>query len=81
MNFVNAVKLLATSIDYNLTDSVAGVTGKGGEDIKDAIEEASLVVQKALDFDTNKVKVDLLAGKLKKYKKPVKEVNVKMRGI
>ena len=72
MNLINAVKLLATNVDYDIIHI---------PEHRDAIEEASLVVQKALDFDTNKVKIDLLAGRLKKYKKPTREVQAKFREV
>lgn len=76
MNLANAIKLLATNVDYDLSNWSCDYS-----EVDDLLEEASLVVQAAFDFDTNKVKTELLAGKLKKYKKPAREVNVKMRGI
>jgi hypothetical protein len=69
LNLLNAIKLLETNVDYSID----------APEIKDAIEEASLVVQNALDFDTSKVFQELRSGKLKKYKKPAREVNTKMK--
>lgn len=52
MNIVNAIKLVCTNVDYDL-DGIS-------EEARDALEDASMVLQEAFNFDTNKVKIDLL---------------------
>ena len=50
MKILNAIKLVCTGVDFAV----------GEEEAREAIEEASMVLQKEFGFDTVKVRNDLL---------------------
>ena len=58
MNINSAIKLLCTAIDYGIEDYPG---------VRDALEDASILIAKEYGFDTNDVKIDIIEGKLADY--------------